>query len=232
MRIPTPHGEVDGALIMPAQARVLMVFAHGAGAGFAHHNMQSIAQAWAHCGIASLRYNFPFTQAGRRRVDSKAVTLDTIEAALKYARDCARVDAQDSSSAHVDLPLFLAGHSYGGRMNSHLVVERESDMTREIQGLVFCSFPLHPSKKPSVERAAHLDQIQLPMQFISGTRDDLADLKLLQTTIDSLKNAQLHTLETANHSYAILKRTRTNPQDVFDELAGVTDQFVSSVLDG
>ncbi|MEM7097447.1 MAG: alpha/beta family hydrolase [Pseudomonadota bacterium] len=199
---------------MPEDAQALLVFAHGAGAGHTHKNMDGIACAWAEVGLASLRYNFPFIEAGRRRVDSKPVTLDTIEAAYSYA------------DAEFDLPVFLAGHSFGGRMNSHAVVERNLDPA----GLIFCAFPLHQPKKPSVARAEHLTGIVHPMLFLSGTRDDLAEAELLQNVVEGLTDGRLEWLDTANHSYAVLKRSRTNPLPVFDEIADHTIKFVRSIV--
>lgn len=214
LKLSTPAGEVSGALQVPDQADALLVFAHGAGAGFDHKNMVSIADAWSRVGLATLRYNFPFIEAGERRVDSKEVTLDCIEAAVSFAGEIS------------DLPVLLAGHSFGGRMNSHAWVERGVRGA----GLIFCSFPLHGPKKPKVDRAAHLPEIDAPMLFLSGTRDDLADAQLLQQTVSALPQASLHWLETANHSYTVLKRTRTKAEDVFSEMAGYTADFVQSVL--
>ncbi len=214
LKLPTPVGEVSGTLQTPSDARALLVFAHGAGAGHTHKNMQAIADAWAAVGLATLRYNFPFIEAGKRRVDAKDVTLDCIQAAAEFA------------SQTSDLPLLLAGHSYGGRMNSHAWVERNV----RAHGLIFCSFPLHGPKKPSVARAAHLPEINAPMLFLSGTRDDLADARLLEQTVNGLAQARLHWLDTANHSYVVLKRSRTNPVDVFTEIAQYTSAFVDDVL--
>lgn len=215
LQVGSPSGPLDGVWLEPAGAVAQLVFAHGAGAGYQHKNMQSIAEAWADQGLASLRFNFPYMQAGKRRVDGKAVAMDTIAAARKLA------------AARSDLPLFLAGHSFGGRMSSHAVAEAGVDC----RGLVFCSFPLHQPKKPDVTRAAHLQEIAQPMLFLSGTRDDLADADLLQEVVDALgARAALHWLETANHSYVVLKRTRANPTPVFEEMARTTREFVDALI--
>ena len=205
-------GRLQAELTRPLDADQLLVLAHGAGADFRHANMLGISEALARQNIASLRFNFPFMEAGRRRVDSQATSVASILAALETAREAAP-----------DLPLFLGGHSYGGRMASHAVLE---EATPVVAGLVFCSFPLHPPKKPGLERAAHLPDIDLPMLFLSGTRDGLATPALLEELVAGLARAELHWLETADHGYKILKRSRTSAEDVFDELARVAASFM------
>lgn len=193
-----------------------LVFAHGAGAGIDHATMRELAQSFADVGLSSLRFNFPFMQRGSRRVDTPAVAVEAIA--------CAAADVRASS----ELPLFLCGHSFGGRMCSHAV----ADAVVDCAGLIFCSFPLHIAKKPSVQRASHLPNIHRPMLFLSGTRDDLAQSDLLDKVVAALPPAQLHWLDTANHSYVILKRTRTNTTPVFVEMAVRVRQFVDEVLVG
>jgi predicted alpha/beta-hydrolase family hydrolase len=122
--------------------------------------------------------------------------------------------------------MFMGGHSFGGRMCSHAVVDSGIDC----RGLIFCSFPLHQPKKPSVERAAHLPEVGRPMLFLSGTRDDLAAAEMLEGVVAGLDNARIHWLETANHSYVVLKRTRVNPMPVFEEMALAARSFVDEVI--
>lgn len=208
-------GRLSAELTRPENAGQLLVLAHGAGADFRHANMLGISEALARQGVASLRFNFPFMEEGRRRVDSQAASIACILAALETAREAAP-----------DLPLFLGGHSYGGRMASHAVLEKAAP---PVAGLVFCSFPLHPPKKPGTERAAHLPEIDLPMLFLSGTRDGLATRELLEALVAGLPNADLHWLDTADHGYKILKRTRQSQENVFDELARVAAAFMRRV---
>jgi predicted alpha/beta-hydrolase family hydrolase len=208
-------GELSAELVRPDGASALLVLAHGAGADFRHGSMTAISDSLARCRVASLRFNFPFMEQGRRRVDSQAVSVASIAAAVDTGREAAP-----------DLTLFLGGHSYGGRMASHAVLERELP----VEGLVFCSFPLHQPRKPGIERAAHLDRVSLPMLFISGTRDALAQADLLTTVVERLgARARLHWLETADHGYRVLKRKRVNPKDVFDELAEVAADFIGEI---
>lgn len=196
----------------PDDADAALVLAHGAGAGMQHRNMQSLADAFGRARIATLRFDFPFMEAGRRRVDSKPVATAAI------AQACAE------AVRRTDLPLWLGGHSFGGRMASHAVLEQELG----VRGLIFCSFPLHAPGKPGRERAAHLASLRLPMLFLSGTRDALADRDLLESVVEELGTAELHWLDTADHGYRVLKRARQADEDVFDEIARVARAFMDA----
>ncbi len=208
-------GEQDvGALILrPERHRATLVLGHGAGAGMEHANMAGIAEAFAGAGLATFRFNFPYREDGRNRVDSKDVSTATIAAALGAAGD------------RLDGPYLLGGHSFGGRMASHAVVDHALD----VAGLVFCSFPLHNPRKPSLARAEHMDAIGCPMLFLSGSRDGMASADLM-TELASRLGATLHWLETADHGYKVLKRTRTRTDDVFTEMAGHVDAWLREEL--
>jgi uncharacterized protein len=194
----------------PTNADAALVLAHGAGAGMTHRTMQALAEAFGRCGIATLRFDFPFMEAGRRRVDSRTVATAAVANAFKEA------------SVRTGLPLWLGGHSFGGRMASHAVI----DENVAPKGLIFCSFPLHAPGKPGTERAAHLEKIHLPMLFLSGTRDTLAESALLEPLVASLPSAELHWLDTADHGYRVLKRSRGTDEGVFDEMARVARGFI------
>jgi predicted alpha/beta-hydrolase family hydrolase len=196
----------------PSDAVAALVLAHGAGAGMRHASMQAIADAFERRGIATQRFDFPYMVAGRSRVDSPAVATQAIADAYAAARE------------RTTLPLLLGGHSFGGRMASHAVVDRAIPAA----GLIFCSFPLHMPGKPDTKRAQHLSSIRQPMLFLSGTRDDLADPKLLEPLVQSLPSATLHWLETADHGYRVLKRARTRTDSVFDEMADAARSFVDA----
>jgi predicted alpha/beta-hydrolase family hydrolase len=198
----------------PPDAVAAIVLAHGAGAGMTHKHMQSIADAFERRGLATLRFNFPFIEAGRNRVDAPPVAMAAIAAA--YA----------AAAARTSLPIWLGGHSFGGRMASHAIVDPEVGPSLDVRGLIFCSFPLHMPGKPAVTRAAHLSQVRKPMLFLSGTRDELADAALLSGVVAPLPYAQLHWLDTADHGYRVLKRSRASSEDVFDEMARVARAFV------
>lgn len=196
----------------PDDAVAALVLAHGAGAGMRHRNMQAIADAFALHGIATLRFDFPFIEAGRKRVDSPATSTARIAAAFHSAGERTR------------LPIWVGGHSFGGRMASHAV------LTESIApaGLVFCSFPLHAPGKPGTERARHLAQIPLPMLFLSGTRDDLATSSLLTQVARELPTAKLHWLDTADHGYRVLQRQRGDKGSVFDEMGREARAFIAA----
>lgn len=211
------QGPLRGELLAPSGAQALLLLAHGAGAGYQHATLVAISAALAEVGIASARYNLPFMEAGRRRVDDLATSVAAIAAA-----------ATTVTERRPDLPLFAGGHSFGGRMTTHaaargLIAPR---------GLVCMSFPLHPANRPGTTRAAHLAQTTLPMLFLSGTRDALADPDLMrQVTADLGPRATLHWLEDADHGYKVRKRVRRDPRPVFQEMADVTARFVSAWLE-
>ena len=189
-----------------------VIFGHGAGAGMRHATLEQISQAFSDVGIASLRYNFPYMEAEKNRVDSQAVSTATVRAAFEYA------------CQHFDGPFFLGGHSFGGRMASHAVVEHRLD----VAGLIFGSFPLHNPKKPSLDRAAHMNQISCPMLFLSGTRDGMGDRRLMNKLAREL-GATMKWLDTADHGYKTLKRTRKRKDDVFHEMASHARRFIDSI---
>lgn len=205
----------------------LFVMGHGAGANMSHAHMQGLADALAENGIETLRYNFPFMETGGGRVDNLPICLDTIENALALSLNLQR-DLQTSLQADLTekLPTFLCGHSFGGRMSSHFAAEKPP----KIAGIVYFSFPLHPSKKPDTKRAAHLKEILVPQLFVSGSRDTLAEMALLAPVVKSLPNAALHIIETADHSFKILKRSRQSTEDVHTEAGRVAKSFVLNCL--
>jgi uncharacterized protein len=199
-------GRVSGLLTRPDDARVLYVLAHGAGAGMRHRFMEAIAAALAERGIASLRYQFPYTEAGARRPDPPAVLEATVRAAVAAAGDVAP-----------GLPLIAGGKSMGGRMTSGAAARGPLP---GVAGLVFLGFPLHRPKQPSEDRAAHLSQVTLPMLFLQGTRDELADLGLITGVCARLGPlATLHVVEGADHGFDVLKRSGRTGEEVLEELA-------------
>ena len=176
--------------------------------------MSALSLALNNVGISTLRFNFPFMQEGRRRVDNPDVCIDAIASAVATAnRLCPK------------LKLFVGGHSFGGRMSTHYAVEQPTSAV----GIILFSFPLHPSKKPAIKRAAHLGAINEPMLFLSGDRDTLAEAALLQSVTGPLANARLHWLETADHSYKILKRTRKSAENVYAEAARVASAWIEEL---
>jgi predicted alpha/beta-hydrolase family hydrolase len=212
MSKPTPvtitvDGEqiVSGLWLAPADARACYVFAHGAGAGMAHPFMAAVATGLAGRGIATLRYQFPYMERGSKRPDTPKAAHAAVRAAV--------IEAARLAPA---LPLFAGGKSFGGRMTSQ--AQAVSPLPG-VQGLAFVGFPLHPAGKPSDERAAHLSDVAVPMLFLQGTRDDLADLALLQPLVERLgKRATLRLFIDADHSFHVPARSGRKDAQVLDEL--------------
>lgn len=212
-------GKVSGILLRPPNAWATYVLAHGAGAGMRHRFMESIAQALAERGIATLRYHFPYSELGTRRPDPPGVLEATVRAATAQARE-----------STADLPLFAGGKSLGGRMTSNAVARRPLE---GVLGLVFLGFPLHPPKRPGVTRAEHLDRVESPMLFLQGTRDDLADLNLISSVCGRLgPKATLHVVDGADHSFAVLKRSGRTGAEVMEELAHTAAEWCRAIVAG
>ena len=206
-------GAVSALLVRPPEARLLYVLAHGAGAGMRHPYLEVMAQRLAERGIATLRYQFPYMERGSRRPDPPAVAEATARAAVEEA---ARVAP--------GLRLVAGGKSFGGRMTSSA---QATAPLAGVVGLVFLGFPLHPPGRPGITRAAHLDRVAVPMLFLQGTRDEFADLTLLQQVVAQIgARATLHLIEGGDHSFKVLKRSgRTDREataDVVDAIAGWT----------
>ena len=201
---------VSGLVIAPPNPWAAYVLAHGAGAGMRHPFMATIADLLAERGIATLRYQFPYMEHGGGRPDPPEVARGTVRAAVAAARE-----------RFGPLPVFAGGKSFGGRMTS----QAESDQPLGVRGLAFLGFPLHPPNKPGVARAEHLDLVRVPMLFLQGTRDELADLDLIRQVGTRLgAGSTIHVVEGADHSFAVLKRSgRTNPEamvELAETLAG------------
>jgi predicted alpha/beta-hydrolase family hydrolase len=201
---------VSGLWLAPAKPRACLVLAHGAGAGMAHPSMAAIADGLHERAIASLRFQFPYMERGSKRVDPPAIAHAAVRSAVAQARKQAG-----------KLPLFAGGNSFGGRMTSQAQAIAPLEGVR---GLVFFGFPLHPAGAPSVERAAHLKDVGIPMLFLQGTNDALADVALIRRTVSLRRNATLKLIDGADHSFHVPKRSgRTNDEiigEVLDFAAG------------
>jgi predicted alpha/beta-hydrolase family hydrolase len=209
-------GEVSALLLRPAKAQWLLILAHGAGAGMHHPFMQKLAGELAGANIATLRFQFPYMEQRRRVPDAPAVLVATVLAATRAA-----------SEAAPGLLLLAGGKSMGGRMASQAAAQQ---LLAGVGGLVFFGFPLHPPNKPGTKRADHLPKVPMPMLFLQGTRDTLADLKLLRPVCAKLgKRALLHVVESADHSFHVLKRSGTNDEAVLRELAQKVASWAESL---
>ena len=200
-----PTHAVSALLLAPPRPIACYVMAHGAGAGMTHAFMAAAADGLAACGIATLRYQFPYMERGSRRPDGPALA----HAAVRAAVECAPAHAPA-------LPLFAGGKSFGGRMTSQAQAEAPLSGVR---GLIFLGFPLHPAKQPSIDRAAHLDGIAVPMLFVHGTRDALADDALLVAVTNRLgTRATLQQVPGADHAFHVPARSGRSDAEV---LAGI-----------
>lgn len=218
MRLPLPAGgEVSALLGQPADALAGLVLAHGAGAGMDHPFMQQLAARLAERGIATLRFQFPFMEQGSRRPDTPMVAQAAVAAAVAAAMRLLP-----------GLPVFAGGKSFGGRMASQACAQ---GLLTGARGLVFVGFPLHPAGKPGVARAAHLAQVPVPMLFLQGTRDALADLTLIKQVAGPLQpRATLHVVDGADHAFHVLVRSGRTDAQVLQELAEATRAWMAQVL--
>jgi predicted alpha/beta-hydrolase family hydrolase len=213
--IETPSGSVSGILQRPVDAKWLYVLAHGAGAGMRHAFMEGIAAALADRDMATLRFQFPYAEQGRRRPDAPQVAQEAVRAAVAAA-----------ITMVPDLPLVAGGKSYGGRMTSHAAAHEPG--LPGVQGLVFLGFPLHAAGRPGVARAAHLPDVGLPMLFVQGTRDALADLALIRSVINPLgTSTTLHIVEGADHGFRVPKSTGRTPEAVLREIAAAVSGWAA-----
>lgn len=210
-------GEVPGVWVRPAESQRVLVFAHGAGAGMRHPFMETVSARLAERGIATLRYEFPYMAAGRRRPDPPRVLIATVRAAVLIGEELAE-----------GLPVLAGGKSMGGRMTS--AAAAADALPAAVEGLVFFGFPLHAAGRPARERADHLRDVDRPMLFLQGTRDPLAALELVRSTCEELgPRARLHIVGGADHSFRVLKRSGRTATEVLDELADVVASWSGSL---
>ena len=211
--IATPEkGEVSALYARPRGAKALLVLGHGSGTNMRHRFMQDLSDALNEVGVATFRFNYPYSEKGGGGMDGEKVRLATVRAAIETAMKRAR-----------GLPVFAAGHSMSGRMISMAYAENPID---GLKGIIFFAFPLYASK-PDTARAAHLKDVAVPMLFLSGQRDRMADLDLLSPVVEGLEHAALHVVDTADHGFKVLKRRNTD-EPVMAELARVAGAWMSS----
>lgn len=206
IKVSAEVGSVSAEVFVPLKAKAIMTLAHGAGAGMQHPFMVALSQSLAEQDIATMRFNFPFTENKKGRPDTPAVAHATIEAVIHKAQ-----------KLFSKLPLFVAGKSFGGRMTSQYM-STHHDTT--IKGIVFYGFPLHAPGKPSIERADHLKQVKTPMLFLTGSKDEFATWKLIAKVCSALPLAELVKIEGANHGF------KAGKQDVIKILGTLTNDWI------
>lgn len=206
----SPSNTVSCECMVPEKSICIITLAHGAGAGMNHSFMVTLAKSLAEEGIATVRFNFPFAEGKKGRPDPPAVAHKTVEAAISKAHEL-----------FPSLPLFAAGKSFGGRMSSQFL---STHFDTPVKGIIFYGFPLHPSGKPSIERAEHLKQVKLPMLFLQGTKDELATWDLIESVCASLPLAKLVKIEGADHAF------KAGKQNIMQILTTATKDWVEKMI--
>lgn len=208
---------VSAVLYVPPKALACYVLAHGAGVGMTHPSMEGTAAGLRDRGMATLRYQFPYMEAGQKRTDPPPIAHATVRAAVAEA-----------SRLVPELPLIAGGRSFGGRMTSQA---QASSPLPKVAGLAFLGFPLHPAGQPSTDRAKHLSDVEVPMLFLQGTRDALADLELIKATVQKLgKHATLKLFEDADHSFHVRASSGRKNADVRNEMLDTLVGWVRSIV--
>jgi predicted alpha/beta-hydrolase family hydrolase len=210
LKVSPTIGNVSAECVTPAKCKSILTIAHGAGAGMNHPFMVKLAELLSEEDVATLRFNFPFTENKKGRPDPPAVAHKTIEAAISQAQ-----------KLFPDLPVFASGKSFGGRMTSQYLSEH-NDV--DVKGIIFYGFPLHPPGKPSIERAEHLKKVKCPMLFLQGSKDEFATWELIESVTSSLKNAELVKIEGANHGF------KAGKEDNIQLLSSLTKNWIEKVL--
>jgi uncharacterized protein len=217
LTITVDGSQVSGLLQVPNEARACYVLAHGAGAGMLHPFMTAIADGLAERGIATLRYQFPYMEQGRKRPDTPKLAQATVRAAVAEA-----------SHRLPELGLIAGGKSFGGRMTSQAQVELPLP---GVQGLAFLGFPLHAPGRPSEERGKHLFEVEIPMLFLQGTRDALADVHLMEKLTQKLgSRATLKLLSDADHSFHVPARSGRTDAEVRAKLLDALAAWIKTVF--
>ena len=216
IKISKTIGEVTGLFYSPPKPKYVMIFAHGAGAGIKNKFMEQASIVLAEEGIATLRFNFPYMENGRKVPDTKPVCCAAIKAA-----------AEKAEKLLPGLPLFAGGKSFGGRMTSTAASE---GMIENVKGIVFFGFPLHAPGKPSNDRAEHLYKVKQPMMFLQGSRDALASLDLLKPVCKKLgKKSELFIIDGADHSFHVAKSNELNDSDVLKLMCGKVKIWMDAI---
>ena len=215
IKIAVGSDSVSGLLLRPADAKALYLFAHGAGAGMTHKAMESNARGLAEHGISTLRYQFLYMEKGSKRPDPPRLAHAVVRAA-----------AAEAARLAPDLPLLAGGRSFGGRMTSQAQAD---EPLPGVKGLAFLGFPLHPAGKPGIDRAEHLARVQVPMLFVSGNRDPLAELTLLEPVVAGLGGrSTLHLVEHADHSFRVAARSGRSLAEAEAEALDAVAEWIGS----
>ena len=210
MKITTPEYKISFKLDEAKDPFSVLIIAHGAGAGMQHSFLEQLAKENCLRGSHSIRFNFPYMESGRKSPGSPKRNIEAWKVVLDYVR-----------KKYPDLPIFISGKSYGGRMASHLVVEHNVS----VNGIIYFGFPLHAPGRDSKERAAHLSSIEIPQLFLQGTKDKLANIELMREVNTEQKEAELVELTGADHSFNVPKRVGISKEEVINNLVDQSIKF-------
>lgn len=215
--IPSDDYPISGRLNLASSPIALVVLSHGAGAGMDHMFMETLANQLCSADISVLRFNFPYIDQGRRAPDSPKKAQKAINEVVRFA-----------SNSYPDQPLFVGGKSYGGRMASHCAAQKSIDPVR---GLIFYGFPLHAPGRDSIDRASHLSAVNIPMLFLQGTNDKLANLEMIKQVSSGLGDkAHLETFDSADHSFKVPKRIGLSQDEMIALLTDKSKSWISSLI--
>ncbi len=203
-------GSVSSKIVEADKAKAVVVLAHGAGAGMDHPFMSALSEELEKKSVTTVRYNFSYMENKKKRPDPPAIAEKTVEVAILKTHEL-----------FPGLPLFVAGKSFGGRMSSQRL---SKEPMPEVKGIIFFGFPLHPSGAPSTKRANHLSTVTVPMLFLSGTKDTLAELTLLKKVTKVLPKATVITFEGADHSF------KSGKENLLPKLAGIASEWIDQML--
>lgn len=210
-------GPITGLSMTPARPIACYVLAHGAGAGMWHNFMEAVASGLAERDVATLRFQFPYMERGLKRPDQPVVAMAAVRAAVSATH-----------RSHADLPLVAGGKSFGGRMTSEA---QAAEPLAGVRGLAFMGFPLHPAGKPSTSRADHLKRVKVPMLFLQGTRDALADVPLLDQVVEQLgPGARVIWLQDADHSFRVPARCGRTNAEVLNDVLNALRAWIKDVV--
>ncbi|MDW3191242.1 MAG: alpha/beta family hydrolase [Cytophagales bacterium] len=209
-------GSVNALIDESIDPKYLVILSHGAGAGMQHVFMESLAKGLASKNAHVMRFNFPYMDAGKKLPGSPKVSQQSILAAL-----------EDINKKYWDLPIFLAGKSYGGRMSSHVVADGSAP---QVKGLIYYGFPLHAPGKDGTKRADHLQQVDIPQLFIQGTNDKLANFDLIKKVVKAQSQAELYSIDHADHSFRVAKKLQKPGHDIMKVLVNKTNDWVLSMI--
>lgn len=209
-------GEISIEITEANSPKGILIIAHGAGAGMHHPFMVDLSNEISALGYHAVRFNFPYMEEGRKSPGSPKKNIETWELVINHIH-----------GLHPDLPIFLSGKSYGGRMASHLLAEKSFDY---VKGIIYFGFPLHAPGRDSKDRASHLDQVSVPQLFIQGTKDKLANIDLIQEVLNDLSKVELVKIEDADHSFNVPKKLGISKSDMIVKLSEFAHDFMKKLI--